>query len=123
VAELVYVFFASKKQRIKIGTKQPVLSDAESFYQRMLARDPVEAVEQAKSFMARHSLCDYCDEVIRPALMLALKDAERGILEEGNAKILRETVDCLFTDIAHEHWVTRKEAYAAILAPPPNSRS
>jgi predicted PurR-regulated permease PerM len=94
-----------------------VLSDAESFYQRMLARDPVEAVEQAKSFMARHSLCDYCDQVIRAALMLAQKDAERGILEEGNAKILRETVDCLFTDIAHEHWVTRKEAHAAILAP------
>lgn len=96
---------------------EPVLSDAESFYQRMLARDPVEAVEQAKSFMARHSLADYCDEVARPALMLAQKDAERGILEEGNAKILRETVDCLFTDIAHEHWVARKEAHAAILAP------
>jgi predicted PurR-regulated permease PerM len=96
---------------------EPVLSDAESFYQRMLARDPVEAVEQAKSFMARHSLCDYCDEVVRPALMLAQKDTERGILEEGNAKILRETVDYLFTDIAHEHWVARKEAHAAILAP------
>jgi predicted PurR-regulated permease PerM len=96
---------------------EPVLSDAESFYQRMLARDPVEAVEQAKSFMARHSLADYCDEVARPALMLAQKDAERGVLEEGNAKILRETVDCLFTDIAHEHWVARKEAHAAILAP------
>jgi predicted PurR-regulated permease PerM len=96
---------------------EPVLSDAESFYQRMLARDPVEAVEQAKSFMARHSLAEYCDEVARPALMLARKDAERGILEEGNAKTLRETVDYLFTDIAHEHWVARKEAHAAILAP------
>jgi predicted PurR-regulated permease PerM len=52
---------------------EPVLSDAESFYQRMLARDPVEAVEQAKSFMTRHSLADYCDEVARPALMLAQK--------------------------------------------------
>jgi len=30
---------------------EPALSDAESFYQRMLARDPVEAVEQAKAFM------------------------------------------------------------------------
>ena len=96
---------------------EPVLSDAECFYQRMLARDPVEAVEQAKSFMARHSLTDYCDEVARPALMLAHKDAERGILEEDKTKILRETVDGLFADIAHEHWVARKEAHAAILAP------
>jgi predicted PurR-regulated permease PerM len=96
---------------------EPVLSDAEAFYQRMLARDPVEAVEQAKSFMARHSLADYCDDVARPALMLAQKDAERGVLEEGNTKILRETVDSLAADIAHEHWVAKKEAHAAILAP------
>jgi predicted PurR-regulated permease PerM len=95
---------------------EPVLSDAESFYQRMLARDPVEAVEHAKSFMAKHSLADYCDEVARPALMLAQKDAERGVLEEGNTKILRETVDSLFVDIAHEHWVARREAHAATLA-------
>jgi predicted PurR-regulated permease PerM len=95
---------------------EPVLSDAECFYQRMLARDPVEAVEQAKSFMARHSLSDYCDEVARPALMLAQKDVERGILEEDKTKILRETVDSLFADVAHEHWVARKEAHAAILA-------
>jgi len=67
--------------------------------------------------MARHSLADYCDQVARPALLLAQKDVERGILEEGNAKVLRETVDSLFTDIAHEHWVARKEAHAAILAP------
>jgi hypothetical protein len=96
---------------------EPVLSDAESFYQRMLARDPVEAVEQAKAFMARHSLADYCDDVARPALMLAQKDAERGVLEEGNTKILRETVESLSADIAHEHWVAKKEAHAAILAP------
>jgi predicted PurR-regulated permease PerM len=91
---------------------EPALSESENFYQRMLARDPVEAVEQAKSFMAKHSLSDYCDEIARPALILAQKDAERGVLEKDKTKTLCETVDNLFIDIAHEHWVSRKEAHA-----------
>jgi hypothetical protein len=91
---------------------EPALSESENFYQRMLAHDPVEAVEQAKSFMAKHSLSDYCDEIARPALILAQKDADRGVLEKDKTKILCETVDNLFTDIAHEHWVAKKEAHA-----------
>ena len=91
---------------------EPALSEPENFYQRMLARDPVEAVEQAKSFMAKHSLSDYCDEIARPALILAQKDADRGVLEKDKTKILCETVDNLFMDIAHEHWVSKREAHA-----------
>ena len=88
-----------------------------NFYQRMLARDPIEAVEQAKSFMATHSLSDYCDEVARPALILAQRDVERGVLDDGKTRIIHETVDNLFIDIAHEHWVSKKEAHAATLTP------
>jgi predicted PurR-regulated permease PerM len=91
---------------------EPALSEAETFYQRMLARDPIEAVEQAKSFMATHSLSDYCDEIARPALRLAQKDVDRGVLEKDKMKVLCETVDNLFIDIAHEHWVSKKEAHA-----------
>ena len=94
---------------------EPALSEPENFYQRMLARDPIEAVEQAKLFMAKHSLSDYCDEIVRPALILAQKDVERGVLEKAKAKALCETVDALFIDIAHEHWVSRKEAHAMTL--------
>jgi hypothetical protein len=102
---------ALKPLEILLGD-EPALSEPENFYQRMLARDPVEAVEQAKSFMATHSLSDYCDEIARPALTLAKKDADRGVLEKGKMKILCETVDHLFMDVAHEHWVSRKEARA-----------
>jgi predicted PurR-regulated permease PerM len=89
---------------------EPALSNAENFYQRMLARDPIEAVEQAESFMAKHS--HYCDEIVRPALILAQKDIERGILEKTKARALCETVGTLFMDIAYERWVSRKEAHA-----------
>ena len=45
----------------------------------------------------------------------AQKDVERGVLEKPKAKALCETVDALFIDIAHEHWVSRKEAHAMTL--------
>ena len=77
---------------------EPALSEPQNFYQRMLARDPIEAVEQAKLFMAKHSLSDYCDEIVRPALILAQKDVERGVLEKAKAKALCEpSTRCLST--------------------------
>jgi predicted PurR-regulated permease PerM len=88
---------------------EPALSESQAFYQRMLARDPIEAVEQAKSFMGTHSLTDYCDSVARPALALARKDAERGVLEGDTLATFHNTVASLFADIAHEHWVLRRE--------------
>jgi predicted PurR-regulated permease PerM len=100
---------------ILLGDK-PALSEAEGFYQRMLARDPIEAVEQAKSYMTTHSLVGYCDEVVRPALMLAQKDVERGILEDNKKVHIRETVESLSDDIAHEHWLARAEADASTTA-------
>jgi predicted PurR-regulated permease PerM len=87
------------------------LSKAQGFYQRMLARDPIEAIEQARSYMTTHSLAGYCDEVVRPGLMLAQKDAERGILEDDKKIHLRETIESLSADIAHEHWLISKEAH------------
>jgi hypothetical protein len=66
--------------------------------------------------MTTHSLADYCDEVARPGLMLAQKDAERGVLEEGKRKTLVDTIEVLFSDIAHENWLIRKEAHASVCA-------
>ena len=95
---------------VLLGDK-PALSQAQGFYQRMLARDPIEAIEQAKSYIMTHSLAGYCDEVVRPGLMLAQKDAERGILEDEKKIHMRETVESLSTDIAHEHWLARRETH------------
>jgi predicted PurR-regulated permease PerM len=86
---------------VLLGDKR-ALSEAEGFYQRMLAGDPIEAIEQAKCYMTTHPLSGYCDEVVRPALLLAQKDAERGILEEDKKVHMRKTVESLSADIAHE---------------------
>ena len=86
---------------------EPALSDSQSLYQRMLAHDPIEAVEHAKSFMTANSLSQYCDGVVKPALALARKDADRGALEGDAFEKFHKTVESLFSDIAHEHWVLK----------------
>jgi predicted PurR-regulated permease PerM len=88
---------------------EPALTESEVLYQRMLARDPVEATEHAKTFIGAHSLSHYCDVVARPALKLAQKDAERGALDPSAVEMLRGTVKHLFDDIAHEHKILRME--------------
>jgi len=99
---------------VLLGDK-PALSEAEGFYQRMLARDPIEAIEQAKSYMTTHSLSGYCDDVVRPALILAQKDVDRGILEDEKKIHMRETVEALSADIAHEHWLASREVDPSIV--------
>jgi hypothetical protein len=91
---------------------EPALSEPENFYQRMLARDPIEAIEQAKSFMATHSLSEYCDEIARPAISLAQKDSARGVLEPSKVSVLRETIESLFADLVRETWMSEREDHA-----------
>jgi predicted PurR-regulated permease PerM len=91
---------------------EPALSESEALYQRMLAHDPIEAVEHAKAFMTAHSLSQYCDRVVKPALVLARKDADRGALEGEVLERFHKTFESLFADIAHEHWILRREKRA-----------
>lgn len=60
---------------------RPALTPVESFYQRMLAGDPDEALEQAETQLAERSLTAYYDEVALPALKLAAADVARGAID------------------------------------------
>jgi predicted PurR-regulated permease PerM len=62
---------------------RPALSPVEGFYQRMLAGDPDEAVEQAERLLRRRSLSSYYDEVVIKGLRLASADAMRGVLGDA----------------------------------------
>ena len=73
-------FEALKPFDILLGDR-PALSAAEAFYQSMVAGNLMEAIAEAKAFMATRTLSDYCDAVVRPALMLAHEDFRRGALE------------------------------------------
>jgi predicted PurR-regulated permease PerM len=82
---------------------QPALSPAELVYQRMLARDPVEATEQAEKFLKDKPLIAYYDEVLIAGLRLAQADAERGLLDEERKLRIRDAVAELVDDLgSHE---------------------
>ncbi len=82
---------------------EPALTPAELVYQRMLARDPVEAAEQARNFLKQKPLVAYYDEVLVPGLRLAQADAERGLLDEERTARIRDAVAEIIDDLStHE---------------------
>ncbi len=55
---------------------EPALTPPELAYQRLLAHDPVEAAEQARTFLRDKPLLDYYEEIFVPTLKLA--ECRRG---------------------------------------------
>ena len=85
-----------------LGDKPP-LTPAQNFYQRLLARDPEEAAEQAESFMKDHSLAAYYDEVALKGLELAQTDLSRGSLDGSKVAEMMASVEALIDDLSdHE---------------------
>jgi hypothetical protein len=80
---------------------RPALSPAENFYQRMLADDPDEALEQAEVLLKDRPLTTYYDEVALKGLQLAANDAQRGVLGADMLEQLKENVRSLVDDLDH----------------------
>jgi hypothetical protein len=89
---------------------RPVLSPPESFYQRLLARDPEEATEQAEEFAREKSLEAFFDEVAIPALLLAQADSDRGALSGNRRAIIAEGFAALLDNLAEDGLVEPEEA-------------
>jgi hypothetical protein len=69
---------------------RPALSEVDRFYQRTLANDPDEALEQAEKMLLDRPLVDYYDSVVLPALRLATEDERRGtISRQRTAEMIR----------------------------------
>jgi hypothetical protein len=78
---------------------QPALMPAELVYQRMLARDPVEASEQARKFLKEKPLLAYYEDVLLEGLKLAAADAERGLLDLERTLLIRDAVTEIVDDL------------------------
>ena len=78
----------------------PPLTQIENFYQRMLAGDDSEVVDQAERFLKTNSLIDYYDEVALPALLMAQVDLRRGVLDEPRQRRIKETIDEVIEDLS-----------------------
>src|SRR5262245_373381 len=79
---------------------EPPLTPAEVNYQRMLARDPIEAGEQARVFLKERPLAAYYDEILFAGLKLAQADAERGRLDAERMAHIRDTVAEIVDDLS-----------------------
>jgi predicted PurR-regulated permease PerM len=92
---------------------QPALMPAELVYQRMLARDPVEASEQARMFLREKPLLAYYEEVLLEGLKLAAADAERGLLDPERTLLIRDAVADIVDDLS-DHKDISKPAGEAV---------
>jgi predicted PurR-regulated permease PerM len=81
---------------------RPALSPPEIFYQRMLAADPVEAVDHAEEFLKEESLSAYYDDVALKGLKLAQTDAARGSLDPPRLEKIKSCVAELVDDLAEQ---------------------
>ncbi|WP_139169700.1 AI-2E family transporter [Chitinasiproducens palmae] len=68
---------------------QPALTPSETFYQRMLAGDPDEAIAQAETLIREGSLLSYYEEVAVPGLQHAAIDVERGVVSDLQRERIR----------------------------------
>jgi predicted PurR-regulated permease PerM len=95
---------------------RPALTPIENFYQRMLADDPDEALQQAELLLKERSLTAYYDEVALKGLQLAANDAQRGVLGAEKLERIKHSVRFLVNDLgAHDdrdpHPAEKEEAH------------
>jgi hypothetical protein len=81
---------------------EPVLTPAETFYQRMLANDPEEATEQAEEFAKDRSLGEFYNEVAMPALARAQADSDRGVLPSERRATFKNTIETMLENFSHD---------------------
>ena len=86
---------------ILLGNR-PVLSPQESLYQRLLARNPEEATEQAEEFARDKSLQAFFDAVAVPALAMAQADTDRGVLTPHQRTVIAEGFAALLDNLAED---------------------
>ena len=78
---------------------RPALTPQQAAYQRMLTGDPIEAIEEARTFLKKGTVSAYYEEILLGALRLAEADAARGRLDDERLESIHETVSEVIEDI------------------------
>ena len=78
---------------------RPALSEVNRFYQRTLANDPDEALDQAEKMLADRSLVDYYDSVVLPGLKLAAADEASGTISRQRATEMTRSILAVISDL------------------------
>jgi predicted PurR-regulated permease PerM len=78
---------------------RPALTPVESFYQRILANNPDEALAQAEMLLTDRSLTDYYDGVVLEGLKLAVEDQARGTIDQAGAVRMTRSMLSVIDDL------------------------
>jgi len=90
---------------------RPPLSPPQLFYQRMLAEDPAEALDNAEQFLKEMPLVTYYDEVALKGLKLAQADLNSDALDALHVQRIRDSVMELVKELDdHEDQQAKKES-------------
>jgi predicted PurR-regulated permease PerM len=98
---------------------RPALTPVETLYQRLLAGDPDEVLEQADGLMKGRALSSYYDDIALKALRLVANDLSRGVIKPGQLEKIQDVMLGLIQDLEpHEDvdpTLTEKQAKAAVV--------
>jgi predicted PurR-regulated permease PerM len=83
---------------IMLGDRPP-LTPPQLAYQRMLAGDPIEAMEQAHEYLEESSLENYYDDILLKGLRLAEADRQLGHLDDDRLNRIVSTVEELVAEL------------------------
>ena len=102
---------------VMLGDRPP-LTPPQLAYQRMLAGDPIEAVEQAHEFLKDSSLVNYYDAILLKGLRLAEADRQLGHLDEDRLNRVVSTVEELVAELETHHDVATEPGPPDLSASP-----
>ena len=85
---------------VLLGNQQALMPE-ESFYQRLLAGHPDEALAQAEDALKTQPLLDFLDRVALPALILAERDRLRGEMDDGHTSQVAEGMKLVLARLPH----------------------
>ncbi|KRR22121.1 transporter [Bradyrhizobium lablabi] len=105
---------------VMLGDRPP-LTPPQLAYQRMLAGDPIEAVEQAHEYLNESSLENYYDDILLKGLRLAEADRQLGHLDEERLNRVVSTVEELVAELEAHHNAVATEARTPDLSSTPGA--
>ncbi|KMO31276.1 transporter [Methylobacterium variabile] len=80
---------------------RPALAPSEIFYQRMLAGDPLEAIDKARQVLKERALATYYDEIALGGLRLAQNDRASGALAAEQQQAVGKAIESVVTTLGH----------------------
>jgi predicted PurR-regulated permease PerM len=87
---------------ILLGDRPP-LTLTETLYQSILGGDADEAQDHAEIILKERSLGTYYDEIVVTAMLLAARDAEKGIIDREQLDRVRKTIKALVHGLDSNH--------------------